>query len=399
MNGIKYQSRLLDYIIYVFLCFYLIVDSVAGILITMGFPNIGQLYKILIVIFMLVHIALQKYKSFFSISFLFSLLLLIILNSFFIFFSSLSQSLLIVFKIICGYIFYVYFIDYSDTSSIDKIMKINYIVFVLNILIGILGFGRSTYSEGMEEGIGTTGFFYAGNEVSYTFICLSFWFISNFRNKKIWAYIVTILLSIFIGTKACMLAALLLCFNDIIYSVRPKKRKYVLLLIIIFSIILCVCVSIFMTNHPLYKYISSKLKQQSVGDYPILNALLSGRITQLFKATNLYMENFSFNNFLFGMGYPGHLKRIEMDFFEIYLYFGIFLLVFEVFFYISLLYKAYACKDKKLFMFNLICIFLSFLAGHIVYSLMGGVFFAILNARNIEKKQIQEKIIYEQRIN
>lgn len=386
MTNTRYQVKILEYIIYLSLCFYLIVDSIAGILITRGLPNFGQIYKFLIIFMMLIHIILTKYEKLLLISFLFSLLFVILFNCFFVYFSNFSQSFSVIFKIICIFVFYFYFMDYFETEKIYKIMEINYFVFVINIFLGILGFGKATYSAGMEDGIGTTGFFFAGNEVSYTFICLSFWFISNVKRRKMLAYCFTVLLSIFIGTKACMLVALLLCFIDIIYSVRPRKRKYIFFCLIIFTILLCVGIYVFLQDNPLYKFISYKLKQQSKGDYPVLNALLSGRITQLFKATNLYMENFSFNNFLFGMGYPAHLKRIEMDFFEIYLYFGIFLLVFEVFFYIYLLYKAYACKDKKLFMFNLICIFLSFLAGHIVYSLMGGVFFAILNARNIGKK-------------
>lgn len=381
MNQIKYQVKILDYIIYIFLFLYLTVDTFAGILISRGLPNIGQVYKLFLVFLMMISVLVKRYENAQILSFLFILLSFTLLVSFNSLFASFSQTLMVIFKIISVYIFYLYFENENDSERINKVFKINLYIFILNIFLGSLGFGRSTYSVGLENGIGTTGFFYAGNEVSYTFICLMYWFINNSRLKKKYVYVLVMVLAVLIGTKACMLGAILLCFIDIYYSAKPRNRKYIFLLLIILSIVLVFGVYIFMQDNPLYKFIKYKLKQQSQGTFPILNALLSGRILKIPIINEIYESKFNISTLLFGLGFPLELHRIEMDFVEIFYYFGVLLLQFEVIFYFKLLYISYKIENKKLFLFNVICILISFLAGHVVYSLMGGIFFSMLNTQ------------------
>lgn len=378
--NLNYELKVLKYIISLCLYMYLIVDTIAGFLVSRHLPNIGQLYKILLVFLMLIYIAATNKNFVLIISFLFAWMFIIPLNFIFSEFANFSQSIMIIFKTISVFIFYEYFQEDINSEELDKIFKINYIVFILNILAGVLGFAKGTYSYG-EESVGTTGFFYAGNEVTFTFICLSFWFITRGNMKKNLKYILSILLSVMIGTKSGMLGILLLIFFDVYFSAKPKNRvKIVIRSLLIVSLIIFIVYN-FLQQNPLYQYIAFKIKQHlGRGKFPILNALLSGRLERLPIITEIYENNFSFSTFLLGLGFPNPVKRIEMDFFEYYYYFGFIAFFFLFLFYLNILYLSYKKNNKRQFWFNVVCIIISFLAGHIVYSVMGGLFFAMINS-------------------
>lgn len=390
IDDMEHDMRMLKYAISVSLYMYLLVDTAAGILISRGFPNIGQLYKILVVFMMLVYVISKKTNAMVIISFLFALLFLIPAHFILSDFADSTQSLQILFKTISVFVFYEYFQTKIQIKEIDKIFKINYIVFILNILFGLLGFAKGTYSYD-EKSVGTTGFFYAGNEVTFTFVCLTFWFIIRVNIKPYLKYAISLVLSVIIGTKSGMLATLLLIIIDIYYSSKPKNRPKIIVVSLIGIAALSLFVYTFLQDNLLVRMISFKLKRNFRGDFPILNALLSGRIERIPIINEIYEQNFSAVIFIFGLGFPISIKNIEMDFFEYFYYFGFLAFLLLTVFYLTVVYKAYVRHNRKQMLFNCICIMISFLAGHVVYSVMGGIFFAMLNSNSYEETRMPAK--------
>lgn len=390
IDDMEHDMRMLKYAISVSLYMYLLVDTAAGILISHGFPNIGQLYKILVVFMMLVYVISKKTNAMVIISFLFALLFLIPAHFILSDFADSTQSLQILFKTISVFVFYEYFQNKIQIKEIDKIFKINYIVFILNILFGLLGFAKGTYSYD-EKSVGTTGFFYAGNEVTFTFVCLTFWFIIRVNIKPYLKYAISLVLSVIIGTKSGMLATLLLIVIDIYYSSKPKDRPKIIVVSLIGIAALSLFVYTFLQDNLLVRMISFKLKRNFRGDFPILNALLSGRIERIPIINEIYEQNFSAVIFIFGLGFPVSIKNIEMDFFEYFYYFGFLAFLLLTVFYLTVVYKAYVRHNRKQMLFNCICIMISFLAGHVVYSVMGGIFFAMLNSNSYEETRMPAK--------
>lgn len=369
-----------DYCIYLLSLFYLLVDSVAGMLISRGIANIGQFYKMLLILLMAVSVLARKRNGALFISFFCMLTCLISLSSLMHFFADSLQTGMTVFKIMSVLIMFIYYETWSGHKKLVRIITVNYAVFLLNMLAGILGFASSMRSFG-EESIGTRGFFFAGNEVAYTFVCLSFLMIHFCRTEKNrnLLYILTLFVSVLVATKACMAAAIGIVLADMYVASDRKRRIFILLAFFTAVFLFVFFFKLLSESVPLLKYIVFKFEQQKSGGHPILNALLSGRVERIPATSALYESCFSAETVLFGMGMPKNIPRLEMDFFEVFYYFGIilFLVVFAFYFYV--LYVSAVLRNKTVFMFNVLCIITSFLVGHVVYSLMGGIFFAMAN--------------------
>ena len=372
------NTKIIMYIIYLMCLFYLCVDTVAGILISRGLPNIGQLYKTFLLFLMVLVLLRKKKNSPLFVSMFCVLVFLIPLFSFSNSFSSQSQTILVIFKILSIFVFYLYFSLSHDRKKIIKVIAVNYIVFLFNMLAGITGHTPAMRTAG-EEQIGTRGFFFAGNEVSYTFICLTFGLLYVIKNYKWFLYILTVGVSVIVATKACIISAVLIVFFDFYFGLKRNKR---IIFTLSFSFIILVCVSYLVNNYekiPLLNYIVFKFNQHRYGDYPILNALLSGRVSRLPIVSEIYYSCVPIIRLFFGIGFPNTATRLEMDFFEIFYYFGFLFFFLVCAFYIWFIVKAIHNGNKRLVVFNFLCILTSFLVGHVLYSLMGGLFFAIIN--------------------
>ena len=378
MNQINKQIKIIDYIIYIFSLYYLFVDTIAGFLSTKGIPNLRQPYKIVIIFLMIFSCIAKSLNKGLLISFLFSLLCYCPLNYFLSYYANYNTSLLIIFKIVSNFIFLLYFLQYEDYEKLAKIMIVNYLVFLLNIIAGVFGFASATY-EDAENSLGIKGFFIAGNEVTYTFLCLTFFLLNYIRKHRYIFYLVSFINAVLIATKACMLGTILLIISDIYFNTQRKNRKYVILTVCICVFLAITIINLFFQSSPIYQYIYFKIQQHSRGSHPILNGLLSGRIERIPKVRNIYNEKFSILTFLCGIGYPLFGYRLEMDFLEILYYFGFIIFLITVLYYFIIIYIAKRNKNYKLVVFNLIICLISFIAGHVVYSVMGGLFFAINN--------------------
>lgn len=370
------ETAFFEYLIYLSLLSYLLIDTFAGILLSKGLPNIGIIFKGLLIFMMMIPTMLKSCLNRISIPFFLAYLFLCGTLWFFNDTGSLNQSLTMLFKIFTIPITILYMNSYLNKLDISKIVYVNYFVFLVNIILGTLGFGNGAYNYD-GDGVGTKGFFYAGNEVAYTFVCLSFLVLQLLQKRKYFFYFFSFVLSILIGTKSAMLGIILLICLDVFCSVKNKITRIRIILLIGLIVTMVILYAIKHKEDIVFiKYLIFKYNQQKKGTFPILNALLSGRIGRIPIMENLYESFFSLSTFCFGIGYQPSL-RLEMDFFEMYYYFGVISLIIIIFIYLIILINSR--KNKSTLYFNLLCIFISFIAGHVLYSVMGGVFFALAN--------------------
>ncbi|SEQ46371.1 hypothetical protein SAMN04487977_104319 [Treponema bryantii] len=382
------NSIFINYIIYIGLLFYLLIDTIAGILISKGFPNIGLLIKVFLILLMIINVSSKNFFYPVIISFFFSLLFIYAVYWFFIDNKFFSISFSNLFKIFAVMIIFIYCKNELSDDQISQIIKVNYIIFVANILLGSLGFGNNPYKYNGET-VGTNGFFYSGNEITYTYICLLFLIIYTNRDRKTLFYLFNIFLSVLIGTKTGMLVVLLVLFSDMYFSTKNIIKKRLLIIAFIVSItLLFFLIKKFLMNNILVQMIIFKFNQSNRGSFSILNALLSGRIERIPVIREIYTSSWSFIKYLMGLGFVEVNKHpLEMDFFEMFYYYGIFGVIVLIIFYIYLLINAYKRRDLKQFSFIIITIIVSFFVGHVTYSVMGGVFFCLCN-RNLKNIRI-----------
>ena len=310
--SISKNSKLIMYIIDFLCLFYLLVDTFAGILVRNGSVNIGQLYKMFLIFLMSIVVLDNKKNASLMISFFLCTIFTIPLFSAANSFSSVSQSMLVIFKIESIFIFYLYFTLPQNYKRIKNIILFNYFIFLINMIAGIAGLAPAMRVSG-EEQIGTRGFFFAGNEVSYTFICLSFFMLNSVHRRKLLLYAITLAISVIVATKACIISAVFLIFFDFYFSLKKQKRMF----FIVAAVTLIALITVYIFNHykeiSLLNYIAFKFEQHKTGTYPILNALLSGRVSRLDYVTMQYNSSPIFLRLFFGIGFPNTATRLEMD--------------------------------------------------------------------------------------
>ncbi len=95
-----------------------------------------------------------------------------------------------------------------NLRGIRNVLLVNSVVFFLNIAAGIFGYGYATY----RDGVGISGYFYAGNEVSGLYIvCYAFLLLYLSTKNARWPIVAASLIlssaGLLIGTKTAILSA------------------------------------------------------------------------------------------------------------------------------------------------------------------------------------------------
>lgn len=267
-------------------------------------------------------------------------------------------------------------------NKIKRIMGINLLVFLGNIAMGLFGFGYFTYPDGK---FGIKGFFFAGNEVSIVFLCLFYYLLSRIKYKKRYVliiYIVALIIALLIGTKTCFIACCLLSVIDYYYRLTRKGKPIFTFCFPALVFILISSVTCFLHGTEFYEFVYFNISSSLEKKEGLLNALLSGRITFLGNNYRIWIDNFTLSTFLFGFG-NSFENGIEIDFFDVLFNHGIIFLLLTLCFYLFIIYIAWRKNKKRLFFFNLIYFFISLTAGHVWSGVMAGLFFAYLNAYEI----------------
>lgn len=374
--------KIINYIIYLLLIFYLLVDSITGVTsrnygISLSIPYKFFLASLMLVVVLNYKTNITIWISLFLFWFILAYYFMIINNC-----PEISFSVQVCIKEVILIIFYIYFrllkkLDLQCNDNLKYVININTIIFSINMIIGLLGFGYSTYGSGF----GTKGFFFAGNEL-FLFLLSSIYYYLKSDDKKrkflliIWFFTMGILL----GTKTAILSLFLIILWDLYNNLRKEhKVKYFILLLFCLGVIIYFSFNLILEME-LIKNIIYKFNRIKDLSGSIFNALLSGRIEFLKNTFQLWKNELSFIRIVFGGGEFFQGKNIEIDFFDSIILNGYVFTIVYLIFLIFLLFRALIKHNRLLFVINLLVIIVSFFAGHVWYNLTGGIFFVMINA-------------------
>lgn len=262
---------------------------------------------------------------------------------------------------------------------------------LLNIYVGLLGIGYYAY----ENNLGCRGFIYAHNEMSgmqAVLFGVSYYFIyDRYASKKMVLFIVNcffLIAALLVTTKAGILLVLISLIlvplvhmkHGVFYSFLKMSKKK---MIVLFSI---VCV-VFYCGYVLLDYSGAISRWAYFFGKDGVNAIYSSRDT-FWKEEKMEWEEGNWGVKLFGMG---GARTVEMDQADTLLNYGIVGVIIVYSFYFSLVVKAF--RKRKInqyahFVFGMDVFILaaSCFAGHLLFSGLMGIPFALMNAL-IFKKQ------------
>ena len=390
--SVKQDSRLLVKAFF----FLAIVDTINGFFLNKGIASpIGIIFKAFILLVACKMLSsLPKFKGllFFTCIYIPFFLTIIILNTD----SQIGVTITHLLKFVnVVFIYYAAVVIFKSENISEKkihtIFYLNSIVLLLNIYVGLLGIGYYAY----ENNLGCKGFIYAHNEMSgmqAVLFGVSYYFIyDRYASKKMLLLLVNCFLlvaALLVATKAGILLVLLCLIlvpwvhmkNGILYSfLRMSKKK----LIILFSIICLISYY----GYVLLDYSWSIGCWTYFFDKNGVNAIYSSRDI-FWEEEKTEWEEGNLGVKLFGMGGS---RTVEMDQADTLLNYGIVGIIIVYSFYFLLTVKAF--RKRKInpyayFVFGMDVFILaaSCFAGHLLFSGLMGIPFALMNAL-IYKKQ------------
>lgn len=273
-------------------------------------------------------------------------------------------------------------------------------VLLINIILGVMGFGFSSYDWGGSDPdasnqIGIKGFFYAGNELSGIFIVLFGAALHLLWQKHKVLYFlftpVALAVSILIATKAAMLSCILLVFAIPLFNERNRllnltwlKVKMILPVVIAIVILGIILVPIFESTGLWGRFMWFYQKKGFIG------IILSGRDEFIFTALEAFMHHASLSDILFGFSKTGlgqiTKNAMEIDPIDMYFWHGIsgmilFMAYVGVFFRVA--YLAAVKRDSQwgpcVLIVNIALFSVSLIAGHIITSGMLAPLLGLIN--------------------
>jgi hypothetical protein len=198
-------------------------------------------------------------------------------------------------------------------NAVQTIFTINSIAILVGAVTGFHLF--STYLE-HDYRRGYMGFLPIQNEATlFYFLAISFAYYKRFiLGEKSWTFFVIVIASLCLGTKGIyVFIGLLFIFHFLVYS----RQRVVLIL---FGSLAIFRLTIFMaskTGQQIIEYFMDKARKQG-----FLSMLLSGRDILLKKNFVYEMQHWHLVNFFVG-GQDVTVHATEMDFFDLFLFFGV----------------------------------------------------------------------------
>lgn len=284
----------------------------------------------------------------------------------------------------------------------------NIIIATLNLLsLSILipyiwGIGYSTYGDRFGFR-GFRGFFYSGNDITAVMMLLLplafavYLQIDKNESRLRRAFAasacgLTVAAMFLIGTKTAFLAAGAAVAVPGIYSIWrffSKKDKTMLLRMVITALIFLlslVFLSVFSVKGEVFETIGDSLGAAGdiAGKEGIATALLSGRQRKLMRAFTMQKEGGLFS-LLFGVGRGTQRFVVEMDIFEVLIYYGVFGALTMLWLYVKLgmsflftLFRRFDLTGLCCGCALALCVGYLFIAGHILFSVTSGFYFAFV---------------------
>ncbi len=398
---------------WVFALLHLLVDTATGaILWQLGLQvPLSQAWKGLLVTVAIFYVCCTSARN--SIALL-GLCLLVLMPSMLRFIGQgdadeLATTLVLAFKLILPVAMFSFISATSGTQSANSLFFANLtltvccFVLALNLFVGALGYGFTSYGTRDAAGLGVIGFFPAGNEVSATLLALAAYAMTKAWLKNLTVYLLACLgalaAAVLIVTKAAILGTLLLMLViPVSYSTYSAGKVIrfggLLLTAIIIGAILA------FWQHWDYLDVSQlgDRLRYIYGRQGLLGVLLSGRDASVAALVD-QASAFGLFDSIFGIGPTGlsaiDLKTtIEVDPLDVYLWFGLPGLalgaaLFSQYFLVSV--RGLACGASSIgpgvFAANVVLFGVSLVAGHVFFAGMAGIAISTLNGIALLEQQ------------
>src|SRR5699024_7844275 len=332
-----------DWVIITTMFFLLPVDMINGILLKGGveFPiSIGQLYKLFVLFLIFIRLIIRPKTDFLL---LIGVFILFTIPSLVQFFINDQYTLQIIFediiktsKYLSIFLALIYFqrVFTSPRKKTRFFLKswivFSYAVFAVNILLKYVGLGFPMYEY---DNTGTTGFFYAGNEISalllvlYGIIGYHLYEIKKYKSGFVVFRSFNLFLGITITSKTAMLGIVLVTLLILANPENLKRISFRKILIWTTAIILLI---------PLTIYFSYKLLKDSpimhridyfYNKWDLTTFIFSERNLRVEKIIPMYMRDWTIWEKIMGGGqyfYENQLDSvIEIDFVDLFFAYGI----------------------------------------------------------------------------
>jgi O-antigen ligase-like membrane protein len=302
--------------------------------------------------------------------------------------------------IVLGYCNQLQFREFSTLRTwLRRALWLGSAIMLVNIVLGLSGFGYATYDyESATSGdIGVKGFFYAGNEVSATFVVLAAFVLMEVWNGRRGLYapvaLAVVVAAFTIGTKTAILSSVLLSFGLPLFYYRGNVLKVSLPGALAYFAALgllawgAIEVWLILQISGLAPKVEGVLAAQG-----LIGVIFSGRDQYAAATLSALLQYGTPIDVLAGLGREGLLlwsgrEGAEIDPLDLYLWFGVPGVSIGMLIYLVMLYVAvrgFGDRDNRaapaVLLTNLLLILISISSGHVVLAGMVGIAWAMLNA-------------------
>lgn len=406
-NPLYSYNNIIDDIIFFLLYFILIIDSINGYFLNFdAHLPLSQLHKSVLTFFIFIRL----------LTFLKSRIILVIViylyllsfSLYFILFRDYEELFLETITHLMKFILVVIaFFYFKKVLQIDSrtfykkillVFKINFYVLCFNLLSKFVGLGFASYGD---SEFGSRGFFYATNELSGVIIVFASFYIfyfsyylQNLKFKKIVFFIFLFYLALATATKTSIFSVLV-SLLIIPFIVRKQKGLYHINFKKIFIYSLFLIGLLYSIFGAIQKTGISERWIYFYDKKGIIFALTSGRFEYVENKIFDYIDS-DILGYFWGLG--GN-RTVEMDFFDVLLNYGIIGVTLFYSFFVYLFVIANKNRKKGIFPYaslvmfvDILLAFISFFAGHIIFSAMAGVFISLLNSLAFYKEDTLDSV-------
>jgi hypothetical protein len=336
---------------------------------------VRMIFELIIVGYLLQNLRKQNWNVFLSIGILF--LGILVGNLSLKNYDFLSEIFVSFNKYIFLFVTYLFFSSFLDFNKnyFDKVYKLLTIILSLNIIVIFLGFVfEIDYFKSFPKAdyrYGYNGVYFAGNESSFVLMIMVsfFYFRAYYEQKSKIILILSILATMLSGMKAVYGFLILLG----LYHLVIKTNKRIFILSSPFIVYAVYLISSYLQSEEFQILISYFL--HTLDDKGLLWMLLSGRQEFIDLKLIPLINDWTLLNFLFGGQNITYL--MEMDFFDVLLFFGAIGSI--VYFYIF--YKLFIKKllwHEFFTFFTFSILLLAFFGGHFLNSATSAIYFSLV---------------------
>ncbi len=384
---------MIEKIVYLLLIITPIIDTINGFFISKNLNiQFSLLSKGIMIVLVCIYLLLKRNINILIISVVFIFIM-------FLKFIVQDDNLIVEFNWMIKILFFFLLLAFlkNNVSNNYKKIQLYFYVLLFVMLFNIFGslffgFGFSTYDG---SGLGTTGFYYAANELGIVIVILAFfWSIYIIHKKSVFKY--TMFLVLFLTLSGVTVLKSPILGSVIIFLMVPflyayantykfKVNKWIFNFLFIFIILITLLLPFVFTF--IYDDIGlrNRFEYSLENNHSLFSALLSHRDVWASEMINYFMENINIYNLFFGHSNEIALNnfgnRSEIDLVDIFFSYGLIGTILIYGFWIKFIFTCYKLNTPLsiyIFFISVLVFTISFISGHIINSGIGVVSYAML---------------------